>query len=153
VKTTQRNICITRADAERLQRVVSARRGPRGRDEAHLDALEEELERAEVVDAGSMPPDVVTMHSRVRVRDMESGKEAEYTLSFPSEADLDQGRLSVLAPIGTALLGYREGDQIEWPVPAGIRRLEVTQVLFQPEAAATSAGRERRSLPTDLMEV
>lgn len=129
---------MTREDLERLERVVAARRGVDRRDEAHLDALQEELERAEVVEPADLPADVVTMRSRVRVRDLGSGQDAVYTLVFPREADLDAGRLSVLAPIGTALLGYRQGDEIESPVPGGLRRLKVLKVLFQPEAAGVS---------------
>lgn len=133
-----RRIRVTREDLERLERVVAARRGVDRRDEAHLDALQEELERAEVVEPADLPADVVTMRSRVRVRDLGSGQDAVYTLVFPREADLDAGRLSVLAPIGTALLGYRQGDEIESPVPGGLRRLKVLKVLFQPEAAGVS---------------
>jgi regulator of nucleoside diphosphate kinase len=83
------------------------------------------------------------MQSRVRVRDLGSGQDTVYTLVFPREADVNAGRLSVLAPIGTALLGYRQGDEIEWPVPGGLRRLKVMKVLFQPEAAGVSGLGER----------
>ena len=133
--TQTRRIRVTRDDLERLERVVEARRGVVRRDEAHLDALEEELERAEVVEPADMPPDVVTMRSKVQVKDLGSGQDTVYTLVFPRDADVNAGRLSVLAPIGTALLGYRQGDEIEWPVPGGLRRLKVMKVLFQPEAA------------------
>ncbi len=133
--TQNRRIRVTRDDLERLERVVAARRGVARWDEAHLDALEEELERAEVVEPSDLPADVVTMRSRVCVRDLGSGQDTVYTLVFPREADVNAGRLSVLAPIGTALLGYRQGDEIEWPVPGGSRRLKVMKVLFQPEAA------------------
>ena len=79
--------------------------------------------------------DVVTMNSEVLVRDLDSKKEMTVTLVFPSEADLEQGKISILAPVGTALLGYRVGDTIEWKVPGRVRRLRVEKVLYQPEAA------------------
>ncbi len=79
--------------------------------------------------------DVVTMNSQARVRDLNSNEEMVFTLVFPAEVDYVRGRLSVIAPIGTALLGYRAGDTVEWKVPAGIRRLKIEQVLYQPEAA------------------
>jgi len=82
-----------------------------------------------------MPPDVITMNSKVRVRDMQTREESEYTLVFPHAADIKQGKISVLAPIGTALLGYKTGDVIRWEVPAGTRVLKVLSVLYQPEAA------------------
>jgi regulator of nucleoside diphosphate kinase len=75
------------------------------------------------------------MRSRVSVRDMVSGDLASYTLCYPVEADFDAGRLSVLAPIGAALLGYREGDVVERPVPGGVRVLKIEKLLHQPEAA------------------
>jgi len=91
---------------------------------------------AEIVEPDSVPPDVVTMRSRVRVLDMVSGHESTYTICYPVEANLDAGKLSVLAPIGTALLGYREGDVVEWPVPGGVRVLKIEKLEHQPEATA-----------------
>jgi len=132
----QRSIVVTRTDLERLRLLIESARRRRRWEEVHLMALAEELEEAEVVEPEGVPPDVVTMRSRVRVRDMVSGDLATYTLCYPVEADLDAGKLSVLAPIGTALLGYREGDVVEWPVPGGVRVLRIEKLLHQPEAAA-----------------
>jgi regulator of nucleoside diphosphate kinase len=78
---------------------------------------------------------VITMRSKARLLDIDSGKEVVYSLVFPNEADLEKGKISVLAPIGTAMIGYKVGDIIEWEVPAGLRRLRVEEVLYQPEAA------------------
>ena len=75
------------------------------------------------------------MRSTVRLRDLDSGKEMIYSLVFPNEADVDEGRISILAPVGTAMIGYRIGDTIEWEVPSGLRRLRVEEVLYQPEAS------------------
>jgi regulator of nucleoside diphosphate kinase len=75
------------------------------------------------------------MRSKVRLLDIDAGKEVVYSLVFPNEADLDQGKISVLAPIGTAMIGYKVGDVIEWEVPAGLRRLQVEEILYQPETA------------------
>jgi regulator of nucleoside diphosphate kinase len=131
-----RPIVVTRPDRERLNVLVATARGRRRWEELHLRALAEELDGAEVVEPERVPPDVVTMHSRVRILDLASGQEMTYELCYPTEADLDTGRLSVLAPIGTALLGYREGDVVEWPVPGGVRVLKIDALLHQPEAAA-----------------
>ena len=127
---------MTRPDSERLNLLVATVRGRRRWEELHLRALAEELDGAEVVEPERVPPDVVTMHSRVRILDLVSGEEATYELCYPTEASLEAGRLSVLAPIGTALLGYREGDVVEWPVPGGVRVLKIDALLHQPEAAA-----------------
>jgi regulator of nucleoside diphosphate kinase len=75
------------------------------------------------------------MRSKVRLRDLDTGEEMVYTLVFPSEANFDEGKISVLAPVGTAMLGYRVGSLIEWEVPSGRRRLKVEELLYQPEAA------------------
>ena len=75
------------------------------------------------------------MNSVVRLRDLDSGETEEYELVYPADADVSLNRISILAPIGTAILGYRLGDVIEWPVPAGLRRFRVDEVLYQPERA------------------
>jgi regulator of nucleoside diphosphate kinase len=132
----QRPIVVTRPDHQRLRLLIETSRARRRWEEMHLLALADELESAEVVEPDAVPPDVVTMRSRVRVLDMVSGQAATYTICYPSEANLEAGRLSVLAPIGTALLGYREGDVVEWPVPGGVRVLKIEKLEHQPEAAA-----------------
>jgi regulator of nucleoside diphosphate kinase len=75
------------------------------------------------------------MNSRVRLRDLDSGEQMEVSLVYPAAADVKSNKVSVLAPIGTAILGYRTGDTIDWEVPAGLRRLKVEDVLYQPEAS------------------
>ena len=85
--------------------------------------------------ADSIPADVVTMDSEVALRNLDTGEEMVFTVVFPGKANVDERRLSVLAPLGAAVLGYRAGDIIEWTVPGGVRRLKVEEVLYQPEAA------------------
>ncbi len=131
----ERTLIISHADRERLEALIdSARMDSRVRED-YLAALEAELGRARIVPAGKVPPDVVTMNSAVRLRDLDSDETEEYELVYPADADMAHNRISVLAPIGTAILGYRLGDVIEWPVPAGLRRLRVEEVLYQPEGA------------------
>ena len=131
----KRALIISDVDRERLEALIdSARVGSRMRED-YLAALEGELGRAHVVPAGEVPEDVVTMNSVVRLLDLDSGETEEYELVYPTDADMEHGRISVLAPIGTAILGYRVGDVIEWPVPTGLRRLRVEEVLCQPERA------------------
>ncbi|MBC7253435.1 MAG: nucleoside diphosphate kinase regulator [Actinobacteria bacterium] len=129
-----RDIYITAYDLERLKTLIADGKAA-GKDVANLDELEKELERASVVDSREIPPDVITMNSRVRLRDLDTGEEMTLTLVFPGDADIDQGKISVLAPVGTGMLGYRVGDVLEWEVPAGLRRLQILEVIFQPEAA------------------
>lgn len=95
-----------------------------------VEELESELSRAIIVEAEKIPPDVVTMNSKVCLRDMELGKDEFYELVYPEDADIEQNKISILAPIGTAILGYRTGDTIEWKVPAGIRRLKIRKMPY-----------------------
>ena len=134
-----KNVVITEADYGRLQRLIESSRRFRHRDAEHLDDLEQELERAVVVRSGEVPRDVVTMNSRVRVRDLNSGHELAYQIVFPKDADVANNRISVLAPIGTALLGYGAGTTVEWRVPSGLRRFRILNVEYQPEAAGAAA--------------
>jgi regulator of nucleoside diphosphate kinase len=131
----KRTLIISRADRERLEALIDAARMDSRVREDYLAALEGELARARVVSAGKVPADVVTMNSVVLLRDLDSDETEEYELVYPTDADMAYNRISVLAPIGTAILGYRLGDVIEWPVPAGLRRLRVEEVLYQPERA------------------
>jgi regulator of nucleoside diphosphate kinase len=130
-----RQIHVTDFDMQRLRQLLEGTRAWNERDRNYLRQLEAELDRAVVVPSKEIPADVVTMNSEVRVKDVDSGKEMTFRLVFPGEADYDRGKLSIMAPIGTALIGYRAGDTVRWTVPAGIRRLEILEVLYQPEAA------------------
>ena len=130
-------IYITDDDCEWLRRLIAGRRRVNSVDQEYLDILEQELDRAEVVDPEAIPRDVVTMNSEVRLKDLDSGEIRAYRLIFPTQTRTANS-VSVLAPIGTAMLGYRAGDVIEWPVPKGMRRLEVLDVIYQPEAAGVN---------------
>ena len=132
--TNENELLITEADFDRLKHLVES---PRYR-VSHamlIPTLRAGLERCRVVEPGRVPDAVVTMHSKVVVRDLKSGESETYTLVFPDDADINGGRLSVLAPLGTALLGTRAGQVVEFAAPAGTRRLEVEKVLYQPEAS------------------
>lgn len=126
-----RVIYITEADMKRLRPLIEVLKNSRD----DLRDLESELEHAHVVAPADVPPDVVTMNSKARLRDLETGDEMTYTLVFPDKASIDDGKISVVAPIGTAMLGHRVGDEFKWEVPAGPVRLRVEEVLYQPEAA------------------
>jgi len=134
-----KNIVITESDYGRLQRLIESSRLARQRDAEYFDDLEEELERAVVVKSGDVSSDVVTMNSRVRIRDLSSGQDLTYQIVFPKDADVGSNRISVLAPIGTALLGYGAGTTVEWQVPSGLRRFRILNVEYQPEAAGAAA--------------
>jgi regulator of nucleoside diphosphate kinase len=131
-------IIVTRSDLKRLRGILGSH-SKSVRDTEHLLDLSDELDRAQVVSEGEMPSDVVTLQSQVRVRDRETGMVSNYTLVSPAQADLSSGRVSVVAPLGTALLGYREGDEVEWQMPGGVRRLWIERVM-QPQPLSVERG-------------
>ncbi len=135
----KRPIVMTAADHEELSLAIAAagKLSERGRSE--MRALESELARAEIVAPDELPPDVITMNSSLELLDRDTKERMEFTLVFPIDANIEDGRISVLAPLGTAMIGYRVGDEFEWVVPYGLRRLKVTAVRFQPEAALALA--------------
>ncbi len=129
--TTQPPIIITRTDLQRLEAML-------GRLEtfsATAEALEQELTRAQVVALSDIPAGVVTMNSRVHCREEASGKDYHLTLVFPEQTG-GEGTVSVLAPVGCALLGLSVGQHIDWPAPGGkTLKLTLLAVEYQPEAA------------------
>lgn len=138
--TATRTLIVTHSDRARLEGLIAAARTPDGRPSEYLAALRGELQRARTVRPSQVPRNVVTMHSTVRLRDLDTGERETYTLVYPHEADASAGRISVLAPVGTAIIGSRAGDTIEWPVPGGLARLKVEAVLYQPERAGEYAA-------------
>lgn len=126
-------LTITEQDYERLTGVIE--RYDSGRQPEPAELLDAELARAKVVPQGKVPADVVTMRSRVVIEDTSTGRSREFTLAYPEEADAGQARLSVLAPVGTAVLGLKVGDEIAWKLPGGATTtLRVVSIPFQPEA-------------------
>lgn len=125
-------LVLSRLDCDRLEALLEqpAHAGPQ------FDALRDELARAEVREPRDMPADAITMNSTARFRDAATGEERELTLVYPRDADGSAHKVSILAPVGSALLGLRTGQSIEWPLPGGrSTRLEVLGIRDQPEAA------------------
>lgn len=123
-------IYLTQQDLGRLLNLVETQPGKRP------EKLENELVRAQVVPREGIPKDVVTMNSRVIFENETTRERREVTLVYPGNADIDAGRISVLVPVGTALLGLRVGQSIDWELPGGTKqRYRIVEVPFQPEAA------------------
>lgn len=101
----------------------------------YINNLESELNRAVVVPPEKIEDDVVTMNSTVRLLDLHTRDESVYTLVYPYEANIDQNKISVLSPIGCALIGYRVGEVVDVKVPSGIRQYRIQELVYQPEAA------------------
>lgn len=131
-------IYITRDDHSKLRLLVTT--ALHSNASASLEKLREELDRAMVIDPSAIPAGVVTMESRVEYEDLGSGEVEEYTLSFPDRARVEDKRLSILAPIGTALIGCREGDIVDWTTPGGVRRLKIRRVSAPSASEAAAAA-------------
>lgn len=129
----QDRIYVTERDMNRLRQLTEARLSGHQAHPQMLARLEDELDRAEILEEGHTVPDVVTMNSRVLLRDLDTGKERTYRLVFPSQCTGAGEELSVLAPLGIALLGYRVGSVLEAATPGGLRRLQVLALLPEPE--------------------
>lgn len=130
-----RKIYITDNDMNRLEELLEVANTLNGRDNKHLEELARELERAEVVESIEIPPKVITMNSVVVLRDLETGEDKQFTLVFPRDSNIDLNKVSILAPVGTAMLGCSIGHVITWKAPAGARKMRVEKILYQPEAA------------------
>lgn len=126
------DIVLTEFDHRRLKGMLQLLRARSGVDAWNLAALE--LERARVVSPEHVPTSVVTMNTRVRLRDLDSGAQLVVSLVFPTGYEAHASRVPVLSPLGLALLGCREGDVMEWQTQEGLRRLRLEAVIYQPEA-------------------
>ena len=131
---SEKEIVITAADFDRLRGLLDSPRY-RSTQGPLLLALREELDQGQIVPAEAVPEGVVTMHSQARVRDLNTRESETYTLVYPDEADINQNKLSVLAPLGLALLGTRVGQIVKFDAPAGPRRLKIEKILYQPESS------------------
>jgi regulator of nucleoside diphosphate kinase len=129
------NIYVTSSDLDKLQNLLRDARQTNYRGSTYLEMLKQELDRATVVPSKEIPHDVITMRSTALLKDVDTGEEMELTLVFPEDADPIEGKISIFAPIGTAMLGYRIGDTFTWETPDGDRTLRVERILFQPEAS------------------
>jgi regulator of nucleoside diphosphate kinase len=131
-------IYLTQDDLDRLTDLLEAyAAGAGGR---RFELLEGELVRAKVMPSDQIPSDVVTMNSRVVFEDEQTGERREVTLVYPRDADIDAGKISILVPVGSALLGLRVGQSIDWILPSGQKhRYRVIAVSYQPEAEGMEA--------------
>lgn len=130
-----KKIQVTEIDHERLTRLIDSMRNVSMQDQVFLDKLRKELDRARIIPSKRVKSDVVTMNSTIKLRDLDDGELYEYRLVYPQSADPENNKLSILAPVGTALLGFSVGDTVEWQVPAGLRHFKIEEIMYQPEAA------------------
>ena len=127
-------IYITTLDHARLSSLLSSERNNGMQSTNNMQKLAREIYRAVKVEPEKIPSDIVTMNSVIEFTDLDNNISKELKLVYPQNADIRKGYVSVIAPIGTALLGYKKGDIIEWDVPAGKKKFQIKEILYQPEA-------------------
>jgi regulator of nucleoside diphosphate kinase len=136
IMAKEMTIYTTDIDRQRLGHLIERVRNQGDRAQlAYVKQLEEKLEFSEAVASQAIPSNVVTMRSKVSLKDLDTGKQQVYSIVFPVEADTDEGKLSILAPLATALLGFKCGDTVEVQAPSRLRRLKIEEILYQPESA------------------
>lgn len=126
---------FTKLNAERISKYFSSSNIINSRDRNNWEVLCRKVSKGEIVDSCKIRPDIVTINSRVQLKDLDTKKEILITLVFPDDANIEQGKLSILSPMGTAILGYSQGDVIKWEAPSGIRHIRIVKIHYQPEAA------------------
>ncbi len=130
-----KNLIINQNDSMRIKSLVADNKAKRKFQNQEIFNLIREIERGECLPPEKIPPQVVTMNSIVRIRYMDTNKTVDLQIVYPDQADIKQNKLSIFAPIATALLGYRTGDRIDWEVPKGTISLLIEEILYQPEEA------------------
>ena len=143
-------VIVTDTDMDRLTRLVRAFKHSLFRDQQQLELLDQTLAAAEVRPSACVSKDVIRMNSRIRFLDFDTRRRELYTLTFPEEANISKGMISVLAPLGIALLGRRKGDVIEAKVPGGARRLRVEGVRQKTDVRRASSERNPARRTSDL---
>lgn len=127
------DIYVTNIDRERITKLLEKTIEDSNTPDDSLKRLAEELNRVIVVEPRRISQDVITMNTKALIK--LNDEEVEISLVYPEEADLSEMRLSIFSPIGTAILGQRQGSTIEWEVPSGTSKIHIEKILYQPEAA------------------
>ena len=136
----QQTLRVTDFDSRRLRNVIAGARATGLRDADSVNLLERQLADAEITPAERIEPDIVTINSVVRVSDLDTLKAMNFRVVFPRKGSTNSGDVSVLAPLGMAVLGRKVGDEVTWQTPGGLRRLRVDDVSYQPEREGIDLG-------------
>jgi regulator of nucleoside diphosphate kinase len=125
---------ITLLDYQRLNNLIQSMKSRTKDDLQNLEVLENEIDRAKRIEPRKITPEVVTMNSELELMDLDAKRLMKFRLVYPQDADFKAGRLSVLSPLGSALIGYSTGSEVSFRVPAGEKRVRIERILYQPEA-------------------
>ncbi len=132
---SKKMIIINRLDYVRIKRSLSDSKEMKLISKSEAENLLKELESAQIVDPNAVPANVVTMNSIVKVSFLNNNKQVQFQIVYPDQANLKENKISIFSPIATALIGYQVTDEIEWIVPAGLTKLRIDEIVYQPEAS------------------
>lgn len=128
-------LIINRLDYARIKKCISDAKQFKSISDTEAEKLMNELNSAKIVEPKAIPSDVVTMNSIVRLSFLNNNKQVQFQIVYPDQANLKENKISIFSPIATALIGYKISDEIEWIVPAGLTKLRIDEIIYQPEAA------------------
>jgi regulator of nucleoside diphosphate kinase len=128
-------LLINRLDYARIKKCINDSKQFKSISSAESESLLKELESAEIVEPEAMPSNVVTMNSIVKLSFINNTKQVQFQIVYPNQANLKENKISIFSPIATALIGYKVADEIEWIVPAGLTKIKINEIIYQPEAA------------------
>ncbi|HNM31105.1 MAG TPA: nucleoside diphosphate kinase regulator [Chitinophagales bacterium] len=128
-------LIVNRLDYARIKKSISDARQFKSINAADEDKLMRELNSAEIVEPENMPANVVTMNSIVKLSFLNNNKQIQFQIVYPENANIKENKISIFSPIATALIGYKVQDEVEWLVPAGLTKIRVDEIIYQPEAA------------------
>lgn len=129
------NIIVNKLDYLRIQKRINEARQKKTIETSEAEKLLNEINTAVLMEPQEIPDDVVTMNSVVSISFSESGRNQEFKIVYPDEANFKEKRVSIFSPIAIALLGFRVGDLIEWMLPVGLTKIRIDRIIYQPEAA------------------
>lgn len=130
-----KKLIINRLDYARIRKCIYDAKQFKSISNAEAEKLITELDSADIVDPEAIPSNVVTMNSIVKLIFLDSNKQVQFQIVYPEMANVKENKISIFSPIATALIGYQVGDEIEWIVPAGLTKIKIDEIVYQPEAA------------------
>lgn len=128
-------LIVTRLDYARIKKSINDAKQLNTINKVEAEKLLNELSSAEIVEPEAIPADVVTMNSIVKLNFLNTSKVVQFQIVYPDKANIKENKISIFSPIATALIGYKVQDEIEWVVPAGLTKIKIEEIVYQPEAA------------------
>ena len=128
-------IILNRIDYARIRKCISDAKQFNSINASEAESLMKELNSAMIVEPEDIPSNVVTMNSIVKISFLNTNKQVKFQIVYPDQANLKENKISIFSPIATALIGYKVTDEIEWIVPAGLTKIKIDEIVYQPEAS------------------